>query len=113
MNSTAPHYHNTLGIHGADLSIAEERALSQEEKVLELFQNNPEAELTPVDVHRILCEREKINPLTPITSIRRAMSNLTHAGKLDKTVHTKPGLFNMPNLTWKLAIPYTGQGKLF
>lgn len=111
--NTAPHYHNTLGLQNTDLAQAEEKALTQEEKVLELFGANPLAEFTPADVHRILLERGKIHPLTPITSIRRAISNLTHSGKLLKTTHTKPGVFNIPNLTWKLANTAYAQGKLF
>lgn len=102
-NDSKTHFHNTINIAGDPLMKAEAKAISQEEAVLEYFKMYAGQEFTPAAVHISLIQLGKIKPTTPITSIRRAISNLTNACKLEKTKHHQPGAFNMPNLTWKYA----------
>jgi hypothetical protein len=72
-------FHNTLELAGPALAEAHAKAKSQEERILEYFQrSSPGATFTP----------EYLLPLmprgTPLTSVRRAMTNLTTAGHLEK-----------------------------
>lgn len=93
-------FHNTTGETGETLKTSEEKAKTQDEAVLEFFQKNPDYYLSPDDVHKALCVPLN-NP--PLTSIRRAISNLTKAGKLIKTNHTSIGRYKKQVLTWRLA----------
>jgi len=42
-------------------------------------------------------------PNSPITSVRRVITNLTGEGVLRKTDHQKEGPYGDPNYTWTLA----------
>jgi len=45
----------------------------------------------------------------PLTSIRRAMSNLSTRGLLVKTNKQHPGLYGRPEYYWKLPEPEQGE----
>jgi hypothetical protein len=79
-----------------------QKAVSQEISIFQIFSLSPEAELTPFDVLNILVEKKMVHENTPITSIRRAMSNLTRSGNLIKTEHQVPGELGKKNYCWKL-----------
>lgn len=93
------HYHNTLPVTGELLIRFEEKAFKQDQIVLEVFRVTKSA-LTPFDV---LKELSKRGYNYPITSVRRAITNLTKEGKLVKTEVQKKGMYNAPNNTWRLA----------
>jgi len=48
----------------------------------------------------------------PLTSVRRAITNLQKQGKLIKTEETKVGLYGRPEYKWRLAVS-SRQGELF
>lgn len=92
------HYHNTNKESGATLAQSEAKAKSQEDKVMEFFTAfgdsyhfTPDAVLQYGDF-----------PDTPITSIRRAMTNLKKQGKLMKTENMEIGSYGKRVHTWKL-----------
>jgi Fe2+ or Zn2+ uptake regulation protein len=89
-------YHNTTGLSGEQLERRIEQAESQEEVVEALFEAHPAARLTPFEVQDVAL------PNSPITSVRRAITNLTDQGVLRKTDHQKEGPHGDPNYTWTL-----------
>ncbi|MBA7475648.1 hypothetical protein ES707_11020 [subsurface metagenome] len=74
----------------------EEKAVTQEAKVLFFFRQNLHRSFTPFEVK----QHSGLN--APITSIRRAMSNLTDQGRLIKTPATRQGEYGKPNYCWRL-----------
>lgn len=90
-------FHNTINLQGDDLSRAEQKARTQNEIILDFFQNNPEKELTPFEV-----QSQAGLFQYPITSIRRALTDLTKDDKLEKTACQKKGNFGTLNYCWKL-----------
>jgi hypothetical protein len=89
-------YHNTTGLAGEQLERRIEQAQSQEEAVEALFEAHPAACLTPFEVQDVAL------PNSPITSVRRAITNFTDQGVLRKTDHQKDGPHGDPNYTWTL-----------
>ncbi len=96
-------YYNTNKLNGKALTDAYGKARGQEEIILEFFQNNPYKECTPEEVWR-LTGLDQNN--VPLTSIRRAMSNLTNDEKNDliKTDKLVDGRYGSPIHKWKLNI---------
>jgi len=92
-------FHNTIGLKGETLAKAARDCVYQEDRVLNIFQMHRK-EMTPFDVEYIY---ERVYSRIPITSIRRAMSNLTRDGKLIKGDNMKGGIYGKANHTWKLA----------
>ena len=89
-------FYNTTGLAGERLERRIEQAESQEEVVEALFEAHPAARLTPFEV------QEAVLPGSPITSVRRAITNLTDQGVLRKTDYQKEGPYGDPNYTWTL-----------
>ena len=94
-------YYNTTKIHGTNLLEAIAKAVTQEDKIIAFFKLQehtcPDSSLTPFDVLDAV-----FSTSTPITSVRRAMTNLTTAGKLIKTDIQRAGRYGMVCHTWKL-----------
>lgn len=88
-------YYNTTSLEGEDLAEARKNSRSQQEMVMEVFRESPDLRMTPWDVQRHL-------PFCPITSVRRAITDLTDAGELEKTSHKREGAYEAPNYTWRL-----------
>ena len=88
-------YHNTTNLTGEELKRAERKALSQKQKVLQFFKDNPNGSYTPFEV------QSRVNPIWPITSVRRAMSDLTPVD-LIRTDKKKEGLYGAKNYCWRL-----------
>lgn len=80
-------------------------AHNQAARILEHFEHNPGGNFTPSEVLQFVFEGT-----CPITSVRRAMTNLTADGKLQKTTIQRDGPYGRPEYAWRLA---TGQGELF
>jgi len=87
-------YHNTTETTGPDLQEYEAKAIGQEDLILDYF-NNTTSGHTPSHIQSVLL------PRSPITSVRRAITNLTNAGKLVKTDTQCNGPFNRPEFVWK------------
>lgn len=91
-------YFNTTDVSGAELARYQDAALSQEERLLAYFEAGGHyLLLTPTNA-RILVFSNKV----PITSVRRALSNLTRDGKLRTSGQTK-GPYGRPESYWRLV----------
>jgi hypothetical protein len=90
-------FYNTINETGDELKTSRAKAWGQDEKVLGLFIEYPDAKFTPFEVLEFLALKN-----TPITSIRRSMNSLTRDGKLEKTGEQKMGNYGKRNYCWKL-----------
>lgn len=94
------HFFNTIGLKGDDLVNANKKANRQEDRVLELFRSTGIA-MTPEDVEA------RYNALftpAPLTSFRRAITNLTNSGYLIKCDNMAIGKYGKPVHYWKVAV---------
>ena len=89
-------YYNTNRLIGIVLEDSKKTALKQQTAILHFFKVFPSRQFTP-------CEIETYFPEWPITSIRRAMTNLTQNEKLIKTHEMKIGKYGKQCHTWRLA----------
>lgn len=89
-------YFNTTGLKNPTLFDAVNAARKQDEVILEFFSAHKGSLYSPCDVHNILFGSD-----TPLTSIRRAITTLTTAGKLIKTDQYKTGVFGKKTFLWK------------
>lgn len=89
-------YYNTTNEQGEDLRELINKSMNQEQRVIEFFKVNPELELTPPEV---LNELFSLN--TPLTSVRRAISDATTKGRLQQTKRLRKGDFGRLNYCWK------------
>jgi len=90
-------YYNTTNESDETLRDAMLKAKTQDERVLKLFETYEK--MSPYTCHRFY---ESVYPPVPITSIRRAISNLTKAGKLEKTEVKQPGKYGAKNYVWRV-----------
>lgn len=100
-------YHNTVLATGADLAAKEQRAATQDEKVLQFFQKNKGKEFSPCQVWQEIAHNK------PLTSIRRSITNLTTAGKLKKTGNKIIGVYGDKVNCWTLLLSSPEQTSLF
>lgn len=91
-------YFNTTGLKGDALKEAEGKASTQEDTVLDFFKAT-KGTFTPDQVNK-RCLSE-----APLTSVRRAMCNLTTQGKLVKTEKKLQGSYGRDCHAWTLAGP--------
>lgn len=103
-------YFNTISLEGKPLEIANGKAALQEDLVLEIFKANPGVLISPSQMLNVFKTKYKRN--VPITSIRRAMTNLTNNKKdpdkdkkLIKTASQTRGLYNYNEHYWVLNTP--------
>ncbi len=89
-------YYNTNKEEGDELFQSERKAQSQEELIITLFSKGEY--LTPDEILAICNEDHNY----PITSIRRALTNLTNKGMLVKTDRFKIGRYGKKTHTWSL-----------
>lgn len=89
-------HYNTTHEKGSLLEKYEAQALKQEMLILHTVQTF-EKPISPYMVERLLIMR---GYEYPITSIRRALSNLTKAGKLAKTGIKVTGKYSRPEHCW-------------
>lgn len=91
------HFHNTIRATGDNLIAHTITCKSQEDRILAIFKESGKS-MTPFEVEEAYI---KLYPKVPITSIRRAMSNLTKDNKLVKTNAMKQGGYDKPNFMWE------------
>ena len=105
-------YYNTTKLSDYQLSKAKVKAVSQEDSVIDIFEHlsfikGKNIELTPREIQSQWINYEKARFVMPeITSIRRAITNLTDKGVLIKTGKTKISDIvgkGSPECLWKLA----------
>ena len=92
-------YYNTNEEEGTTLNSSRKNAVKQEDLVLGVFLKYKAQSLTPEDVNNIL---EQDNHIYPITSIRRAITDLTNEDKLVKTDIMRMGTWNKLTHAWRL-----------
>lgn len=89
-------YHNTVPIRDEkELQAKEEKAKSQEEIILAYFNLHHWVDFTPCQIWLLHGQR------WPLTSVRRAITNLTKQGKLVMTENKRPGIYGDLNNCWK------------
>ena len=94
-------FYNTIQLDGEVLKEAIRNGERQQDIILDIFRKYPEKHITPSEIYMTL------GKLWPITSIRRAITNLTNEGHLIKTDHQRIGLYEKPNYCWTLLIKRT------
>tara|TARA_R100001463_G_scaffold1619_1_gene7053 strand:+ start:1486 stop:1785 length:300 start_codon:yes stop_codon:yes gene_type:complete len=87
-------YYNTTNIKGDELKTSQNKAVSQENKIFDLF--TEQVWMSPSDAYH------EFDARFPITSIRRAFSNLTKQGKIYKTSEKELGLYGRLEHLWKV-----------
>lgn len=91
----------SLHLQGQPVGVAEalerdKKAGRQEALILELFRTLAPKRLTPSEAARAF-------PMWPLTSVRRAISNLAHRGALEHHAKDRrPGPFGAKESTWSL-----------
>ena len=96
-------FHNTIDLPESELKARQLKAGSQNETILSFFQSNPSGSFTPFEIIKY-CFDGRGYWKAPITSIRRAMTDLTKLGYLEKTKEKRAGEYGTDNFTWRLLI---------
>ena len=91
-------FYNTISAKGKKRQKYEDGAKTQQEVIHKFFTMQKNKAFTPFEVQYILFG-DKI----PITSIRRAMSNLASDGILEKTNILVGEKYGKPNHKWRLV----------
>ncbi len=97
-------YHNTTEQSGPLLRDYQDKANTQEHRILDFFEAYKAGAFSPSEVWQHVFQRS-----VPITSVRRGISELTDMGKLSKTDKQVKGEYGRPEYKWTLA---TGQLRL-
>lgn len=92
-------FYNTIHESGQVLKSSQEQAQKQGERVHNIFLMHRNCAFTPAEIHSAY---ERLYDRTPLTSIRRAITNLTELGKLRKLPEMKEGIYGKPNHKWQL-----------
>lgn len=95
---------NTTDETGSALSFVENKAQSQQTKVLDVFSTYHDMRWAPSAVHQKLISDGVIPDMVPLTSIRRAISKLESTGYLRKTQFKQVGPFGRRENTWEMAL---------
>ena len=98
-------YYNTTNEKGEKLAEYKEKAMTQDEIILDWFSYTSKRQqgLTPSNVQRYALSN------APLTSVRRSMNTLTKQGKLMKTDVKREGIYGRLEHVWKLADPKQGE----
>lgn len=88
-------YYNTTNEKGFDLQKSHEKARNQEEIIYSFFLTHGK----PLSPSQVL---KKLNLECPITSVRRALTNLTNEDKIIKTDVKVVGLYGKKEHLWRL-----------
>ena len=100
-------FHNTIDEKGHPLFKSQAKARSQQERILAFFHQHSALYFTPFEIHKLVL------PYAPITSVRRALTNLQKAGYLKKTGIMVLGNYDKNNHTWRLKNDKQEQVRLF
>ena len=95
-------YYNTTQEVGVQLKTNLEKANNQTYLTLAVFQTYPKDYLSAHEVWTFLMDNESIDKHTPLTSIRRAITDLTNQDRLVKTDKKVLGGAGRKTYTWKL-----------
>jgi uncharacterized Fe-S cluster-containing protein len=93
-------YYNTNQEKGEELKQSWKKTEKQEALILRHFRNNPKVYFSPEMIQEAVLEK------APLTSVRRAITNLTTQGKLRKTDIMVKGKYGKRIHTWKVIMNY-------
>jgi hypothetical protein len=91
-------YYNTNNEVGTALADSRDTARCQQERILKYFKWSFHDGFSPDEIWVLVFQRS-----IPLTSVRRAVTNLTLEGHLVKTEHTKVGCYGKRCHVWMLA----------
>ena len=97
-------YHKKHDLPTAEIAFREGRARSQDELVLSVFEQYWYQDMSPSQVYDYLVDRLLVDAATPLTSIRRAITNLTTRGELVKLEKKTQGPWGHPEGLWRLRL---------
>lgn len=97
-------FFNTTKTKGPLLKQFQQKTETQETIVLNIYRSQKKG-LTPSEVYKNYPDR-----ITPLTSIRRAITNLMNNRKLVKTGIQREGIYGRPEHEYRI---YTGQLQMF
>lgn len=89
-------FHNTNRLQGQELEQAKAKARTQQEIIYDIFKENPNKLFCPDDIHNMISSGQ------PITSTRRAITNLKNEGELIKTNIMRTGSYGKPTHCYQL-----------
>ena len=92
-------FYNTIDLSSQELVTAKVSVTKQADRVLDIMRKKNKS-MTPFEVHFFYIQQY---PNCPVTSIRRAMTNLTELGKLFKTTDKKIEFYGKPNYKWQIV----------
>ncbi len=87
-------FHNTINESGERLTELRQNAKTQQEKILKYFYSYSLFCFTPFEIQAAILQN------APITSIRRAITNLTNQGHLIKNKEQKVEKYGVKNNYW-------------
>jgi len=105
-------YHNTLAHEGDQLRNYEQKALSQDERILAFYQNllwGDSLSYRSDQIWHHVFDDENGKPSCPEGSVRRSLTNLTNQGDLVMSETLVTGQYGHPVHTWRLAGPVQGE----
>ncbi len=92
-------FYNTINLEARELSLAQQNAMSQEQRILRWFvRQGREASFGPSAVRTCV-----FNAAVPLTSVRRAMTSLTGRGDLVKSKVMIIGTYGAPEHLWVVS----------
>lgn len=91
-------YYDTTAVSERDRKKYAHAALRQDDSILQVFRQS-ENPLTPSEVHSLLY----LGSTTPLTSVRRSITNLTNKGMLRKSGQKKIGMYGRPEHVWEIS----------
>lgn len=89
-------YHNTTSLARPELEVATRNAKSQDDFVMKLFEDAPTVKASASQIFAGGIKHSYWTERTPLTSIRRSVTNLAKVGKLIKLDEQRKGSFGMP-----------------
>lgn len=95
-------FHNTISLSDKELSRENANALKQEEFITTIFKANPNKPISPSQIHKVYVKDFQKN--VPLTSIRRAITNLTEKNILRKTGIMVTGNFGKVEHCWVMEV---------
>lgn len=98
-------FYNTINLHGRELSEAQQKALTQEQRILRfaIRFHGQDSSFAPSAIQASVFEGEGV----PITSVRRAMTDLTARGDLVKSCATIMGTYGRPEHLWCVSAKWS------
>lgn len=95
-------FYNTIDLTGQELEKAKAQTLKQEELIATIFKKNCHKEISPSQILEIVNKYYGLN--WPLTSIRRAITNLTEEMALIKTPKMVDGIYGKPEHLWRFNL---------